>query len=229
MAASGLLIVRAILVWGDGGDDYQFGIEMPVAFAVVLACALIVVALLFPPSEALARTTRPLSGKRSVVGGLGTEWRVWFLVAAPVCGLLVIFVPFVIPTALGWNDEIPADLWLGLPLGIIITVGSVAGIWTVARSLLHGVELTPSHLVARGYFRSRRFKRHEVVDVRIVDISWWANLLFLLARMGVSSTVRITLADGSRHVLNAANSRWEDMEYGVEVIRNWAGTTKPAG
>jgi len=225
MAASGWLIVRAILVWGVSDPAYVYDVDIPIAAAVVASCALAVVALQLSPPSALARPGVPLTSRRAVIEGFGSEWRIWFLVSTPLCGLLGAFAPFLIPTALGLAPGVEANLWLGLPLATVLTIGSIAAIWAVARSTLHGVELTASHLIARGYFLSRRFARAEIVDVRIARVSRWAATLFTLARMpSATRALEIILGDGSRHVLNAATSSRRRMEYGVETIRSWLGS-----
>lgn len=230
VAASGLLGMRVILVWGVGGPEHSHGPDIPIAAAVFFACALLAAALYFPPSPAVARVERPLPIKRAVVAGLGAQWRIYFLIAVPVSGTLSILAPFTIPVALGWDPDIPANLWLGLPVSVLLTAFAVASLWAVARSMLHGVELTRSHLVARGYFATKKYARDEIVDVRIVGVSgWWPTVLFEIARMGVANTLAITLANGSKHVLYAANSTWGDMTRGVDVIRAWVEAESAGG
>lgn len=221
MAASGWFLIRAILVWGVSGREYAFGADIPLSAVVVLFWAGAMFALMMPPASVLAHPSRPVAAAPLVVWELGNRWRFWTVIAAPVCGLLGAVVPFTIPTALGWNPTIPPNL-VGLLIAVPLTVGSVLMIWLVMRSILHGVELTPSKLVAHGYFRSQRFERRQVIDVRVVEANWWVSFMFtFFLRMDVDSALRLTLADGTQHVLHASNAHANAVERGAAVIRAW--------
>ncbi|MGC5225414.1 hypothetical protein ACPW96_22855 [Micromonospora sp. DT81.3] len=221
MVAGGVLIVRSILVWGVEDVEYPFGIDIPIAAVVLTLWAGTAAVLLVPPRSALA-TRDGAKSSTALVWPLGKRFRVWTVVAAPVCGLLAAMAPFPIPVALGWDPEIPANLWLGLPLAIGITLFAGALIWLVLRAALHGVELTPTHLIARGYFITRRYRRREMVSINAVQLKWWPSLLLtMLLNRDVEHTLQLSLADGSEPLLLAANSREHDVRIGAEIVRAW--------
>lgn len=221
MAAGGVLIIRSILVWGVEDTDYPFGIDIPIA-AVVLAfwgCA--AAALLTPPRSVLARRDGA-NEPAALVWPLGRRFRLWTIIAAPVCGLLVAIAPFPILVALGWDPAIPANLWLGLPMGIGLALFSAALTWIVLRGALHGVEITPTHLIARGYFVTRRYPRDAIVSINAVTLKWWPNLvLSMLLNREVEHTLQLSLVGGEEPMLYAANSHEHDVEIGAEMVRAW--------
>lgn len=221
MVAGGALIFRSILVWGVDDGEYPFGIDIPISAAVLVLWAIAAALLLMPPRSVLAERDG-VNSSTVLVWPLGKRFRVWTVVAAPVCGLLAVMAPFPIPVALGWDPEIPANLWLGLPLAIGITMFAGALIWLVLRAALHGVELTPTHLIARGYFVTRRYHRHEIVSINTVQLRAWPSLLLtMLMNRDVEHTLQLSLANGSEPLLFAANSHEHDVEIGAEMVRAW--------
>lgn len=221
MAAGGVLIVRSILVWGVEGNDYPFAIDIPIAAAVLLLWAGAAALLLMPPESVLARRAGANS-PAVLVWPLGKRFRLWTVISAPICGLLAAIAPFPIPVALGWDPDIPANLWPGLPLAIGITLFAGALIWIVLRGALHGVELTPTHLIARGYFVTRRYKRDEIVSINAVQLKWWPFLvLTMLMNRDVEHTLQLSLDSGSEPLLFAANSHEHDVEIGADMVRTW--------
>ncbi len=59
MAAGGWLIVRSTLVWGDNNGDDAFGIDIPIAAAVLALWAGAATLLLRPPRSVLAWQSGP--------------------------------------------------------------------------------------------------------------------------------------------------------------------------
>ncbi len=228
MAAGGVLIVRSILMWGVEGSEYPFGIDIPIAAAVLVLWAGAAALLLMPPRAVLA----PRSGAKTsavLVWPLGKRFRFWNVIATPVSGLLAAIAPFPIPVALGWDPQIPANLLLGLPIAIGITMFSGALIWIVLRGALHGVELTPTHLIARGYFLTRRYKRDEIVSINAVQLKWWPSLvLTMLMNRDVEHTLQLSLYGGSEPLLFAASSHERDVEIGADMVRAWRGSVEDA-
>lgn len=221
MAAGGVLIVRSILVWGVEGDENPFAIDIPIAAAVLALWAGSVALLLMPPRSVLARTHEPVSSP-VLVWPLGKRFRFWTVIAAPVCGLLAVLAPSTIFVALGWDSQIPENLWLGLSFAVGLTLFSGALIWIVLRGVLRGVELTPTHLIARGYFVTRRFKRGEIVSIDAVELRFWPGLLLsMLMNRDVEHTLRLSLTDGSEPLLFAANSHQHEVELGARMVRGW--------
>jgi len=221
MAAGGLLIIRSILVWGVEDTDYPFGIDIPIAAVVLAVWGCVIAALLTPSRSVLARRDG-VNESAALVWPLGRRFRVWMVIAAPVCGLLAAMTPFPIPVALGWDPEIPASLLIGLPFAIVLTVSSVALVWMILRGVMHGVEITPTHLVARGYFVTRRYPRDAIVSVNAVTLKWWPNLvLSTLMKSEVEHTLQLSLVGGNEPVLYAANSHEHDVEVGAEIVRAW--------
>lgn len=220
MVAGGVLIVRSILVWGVG-EDYAFGIDIPISAIVVLLWAISVTLLLRPPRAVLATRTGA-NPSVALVWPLGRRLRFWTVIATPVCGLLGAFVaPLLIQTvAIDLSD--PVALWLGLPLSLGTLIAAIALIWAVMRGALHGVEITTSDLVARGYFFTRRYPRDSIIVVDAVKLRWWPSLLLsIVLNADVEHTVRLELADGSRQLILAANSSEHDVQIGVEMLRRW--------
>ncbi|MFL2000577.1 PH domain-containing protein [Microbacterium sp. A1-JK] len=90
------------------------------------------------------------------------------------------------------------------------------------RAATHGVELTPTHLIARGYFFTRSYRRQEIVSVGAVRLTWWPSLLLnVLLNCDVEHTLRLSLIGGAHRVLLAANSHTQDVEVAVEIVRAW--------
>jgi hypothetical protein len=222
MAAGAVLIVRSILVWGVDNDDYQFGLDIPLSVALLILWAGAVALILLPPRGVLALRSGPFEAKRLMVWPLGRRFRMWNMLAAPVCGLLVVFVPFAIPTALGWNPGIPASPWVGLPMALGLTVAASGLVGIVMRSALHGVELTPTHLIARGYLWTRRYPRHQIVSVNAVALTFWPSaLLRMLMNRDVEHSLQLSLVDGREPLLLASNSHEADVQAAAEIIRAW--------
>lgn len=222
MASGAVLIIRSILVWGVDNDEYQFGPDIPLSAALLIAWAGVVALILLPPRGVLALRSGPFDSRRLLVWPLGRRFRLWNMLAAPVCGVLVAFVPFAIPTALGWNPGIPASPWVGLPLsaGLTLVAGGLVGI--VLRSALHGVELTPTHLIARGYLWTRRYPRHQIVSVNAVALRFWPSALFwMLMNSDVEHSLQLYLADGRQPLLLASNSHEADVTAAAKTIRAW--------
>jgi hypothetical protein len=221
MAAGAVLIIRSILVWGVEDTDYPFGIDIPIAAVVLAIWACAAVALLTPPRSVLARRDGA-NESAALVWPLGRRYRLWTIIAAPVCGVLVAIAPFPIPVALGMDPAIPANLWLGLPMAIGVALFAAALTWIVLRGALHGVEITPTHLIARGYFVTRRYPRDAIVSVNAVSPKWWPYLvLSMLLNSNVEHTLQLSLANGEEPMLYAANSHQHDVEIGAEMVRVW--------
>lgn len=222
MAAGATLLIRSILVWGVDNDDYQFGLDIPLAAAVLMAWAGAVALLLLPPRGVLALRSGPFDARRLLVWALGRRFRMWNMLAAPLCGFLVVFASVAIPTALGWTSGVPASPWVGLPIAVGLTLfaGALAGI--VLRSALHGVELTPTHLIARGYLWTRRYPRHQIVSVNSVELTFWPGLLLqVLMNREVGHSLQLSLAGGREPLLLASSSHEADVVAGAEIIRAW--------
>lgn len=221
MVAGGVLIVRSILVWGVDNDDYQFGPDIPISAVVLLLWAGAVVLVLLPPRGVLALRSGPFDS-RLLVWSFGRRFRVWNMLAAPVCGVLAALTPFAIPTALGWSTDTPASPWIGLPIALALTVIAAGMVGLVLRSALHGVELTPTHLIARGYLWTRRYSRQEIVSINAVALKFWpSTLLWMLMNTDVEHTLQLSLANGREPLLFASNSHEADVDAGAEIIRAW--------
>jgi hypothetical protein len=223
MAAGWLLLVRSILVWGVDDVEYPFGADIPIAAIVLALWAGAAALLLMPPRSVLARRDG-CNDSAVLVWPLGRRFRFWTIIAVPVCGLMGVMGLFPIPVALGWDPEIPADPWPELPLAAGITIVAAALVWIVLRGALHGVELTPTHLIARGYFVTRRYRRDMIASVNAVRLRSWSNLvLSMLMDREVEHTLQLSLSDGGERVLYAANSHQHDVAIGAEIVRAWAG------
>lgn len=221
MAAGGVFIFRSILVWGVESSDYRFGADIPISWAVLVLWAGSVALLLKPPQSVLARPDSP-DPSPALVWPLGRRFRLWTVVAAPFCGPLAVLALASIPVALGWDPAIPANLWLGLPVAVGLTLFTGALIWIVLRGALHGVELTPTHLIARGYFTTRRYKRQEIVSINAVQLQGWPSvLLTTLMNRDVEHTLQLSLLDGSEPILFAANSHEHDVQTGADLVGAW--------
>ncbi|GLI27870.1 hypothetical protein ARHIZOSPH14_21120 [Agromyces rhizosphaerae] len=227
MAASGWLLFRAILAGAaaDGGDvggwPSGFGHDLTVAGLVAVACGVLIVLAFLPPAEVVAGPDA--SGQpRVVVDGLGEASRIWFLIALPIGGLLALLLPQAFPPVVDAIRAEPGPSWLVVPLLVVVTSASIAYLWAVVRALVHGVELTATQLVSRGYVRSRRVRRDRIADVRLGPVPIWMDFLSSVAKIAVTETVRIDLADGSEVVIGLANSGGDDPERAVEVLRAWS-------
>lgn len=221
MAAGAVLITRSILVWGVDSDEHQFGPDIPISAAVLVLWVGAVVLLMLPPRGAIALRSGPFDSRR-LVWSLGRRFRVWNMIGAPLCGLLVVIAPFAIVTALGFSPGVPANLWFGLPTGVALNVLALALVVLQLRSALHGVELTPTHLVARGYFWTRRYPRLDIVSINAVELgSWSAFLVSWFSNRYVGDTVQLSLVNGKEPLRLASNSHVPEVEAGAEIIRAW--------
>jgi hypothetical protein len=122
--------------------------------------------------------------------------------------------------------DTPADLWLGLPIAIGLTVFGIAMIWIVLRTALHGVELTPTLLIARGYFRTCKYPRQSIVSINAVELNGWMSFLMtMLMNRDVEHALQLSLDDGTESLLLASNSHANDVELGAEIVRAWRSAT----
>jgi len=221
MAAGGLLIIRSLLVWSADPSPYRFGVDIPIAAVVLALWAGAAAILLVPPRAVLARPDGA-NASSALVWPLGRRFRFWTVIAAPLCGLLAAIAPVTIPIALGWDPEIPVNLWLGLPLSVALTAFAVALVWIVLRGAWHGVETTPTHLIARGYFVTRRFPRDAIISVSAVRLKWWPHvILSMLMNRDVDYAVQLSLSTGLEPLLYAATSQKTDVELGAEMVWAW--------
>lgn len=222
-AVGGYFLVRSILVWGVGGAKYPFGWDIPIAGLVLVVWAVTVFFALIPPLAAVASLSRPFGFVPVLVSPLDVRSTTQFIVAAPLLGILSAFAPFLIPTALGWNPDVAANLPLGLPMSIGMTLLMLVMIWTFTRSLRHGVALTSTTLIAYGYFRTRRFARHSIATVGLSRVGWWIALgQMVLRNYDAEGCIQLTLADESRHRLSASLTRVGNVQRGLEIIQAWA-------
>jgi hypothetical protein len=225
MVGGAWFLVRAILVWGVGGGEYPFGADMVVALVVIGAWVLAVILILTPPSAVLARPSqRPIRG---LVWPLARWWRTWHFAAIPLIGVLAALAPFTIVTALGGTPGVEPNLLVGLPFGILLNAFALTATWVVLRGSWLGVEVTDTHLIARGYFVSRRFAKEEVVGARVGAVTGLAEfVLSTLMNRTVMETVRLTLRDGSRRTLYASNSSSNDLARGASLIQAWCASSE---
>jgi hypothetical protein len=221
MAAGAVLGLRSILIWGVEDPDHAFGVDIPIAAALLVIWAVAVALLLMPPRSVLARRDH-VSESSVLVWPLGRRFRPWMMIAVPAYGLLALMVALAIPVLLGSDPGVPANLWLGVPLAIGFTVFAAATTWIFLRAAVLGVELTSTHVIARDYFFTRRYPRDAIVSVNAVALKGWPYLVLdLLLDGDVEYTLQLSLASGDEPVLYAANSHEDDVELGAEMIRAW--------
>lgn len=221
MASGGLLFIRSVLVWGIDQSPYGFGIDIPIAAVVFAGWGCCVAALLHPPRPVLARRDGR-NEPRVLVWPLGRRFRFWMLIAAPMGGVAAAFAPFAVPIALSPDPENRANPWFALPAAIVATVVCAAMIWMVLRGALYGVELTRTHLIARGYFVTRTYSRDTLVSINAVTITQLPALVLSgLMNRDVGHALQLSLLSGDEPVLYAANSHLHDVELGAEMVRAW--------
>lgn len=217
MIAGGWLLIRSILVWGVSGPDYPFGIDIPIAAVVVTAWATAAAILLMPPSSVLAKQGGEFRGP-ALVWPLGQRFRGWTLLAVPISGLLAGMLPAAFAATLQAGEQ----LWIAVPVMITLAAFSAAFIWAVLRGAILGVELTPTHLIARGYFITKTFARDQIADTTIVSLTLWQSyLLEKFTNRIVDSTLELRMRDGSTRRLLASNSSEVDLIVGAEIVRDW--------
>jgi hypothetical protein len=222
MTAAGWFSIRAILVWGTGNPAHEFGVDIPLAAAGLAAWAIATALLLLPPPSVLARLGGPFSGP-VLVWPLGRRLRAWNALAVPVCGLLAAMIVGLIPAMMSWDLTDPLTLGLGIPLSLGLITCSLALVWMALRTFWLGVELNPTHLIARGYLRTQRFPRESIISVNAADLSGQQDLLLsaLLNVGSVAHALQLSLDDGSERVLFASNSWRRDVRNGADIIRSW--------
>ena len=182
MVAGGWLAVRSILVWGVNDGSAQAALDIPFAAVILLCWVWSVVALLRPPRQVLALRGRDVTSP-ALIWPLGRTIRVWSMTSAPLTGLLASLAWAPIPLALGLLPDSSLNLWPALPLAVAITAFSVALIWMSLRSAIAGVELTPTTLIARGFFVTRRYHREQLRSATSVTLGWWQVFLFGVMRL----------------------------------------------
>lgn len=221
MAAGVVLIVRSILVWGVDGDEYPFGPDIPISAAALLLWVGAVALLMLPPRGVIALRSGPFDSRR-LVWSLGRRFRAWNMIAAPVAGLAVFFSLSAVLLAVVSVVVAPAGAWL-LALGTVALAAIAIGLGVLQmRGALHGVQLTPTHLIAHGYLRTRRYPRWEIVSINAVEVKFWPSILLrALTNRDARHTIQLSLASGTEPVLLASNSHETDVEAGAEVIRAW--------
>lgn len=165
MTAFGWLIGRAAHASEPEWGRSTFEADIPVMVAVVLAWTAAMVALLRPPAEVLAGGSTSVRDGSLVVWPLGKDMRIWNVISAPIGGWLgfLLFLPIFITARpdTATESEPPPEIIQVLLLAFIVVIIVVA-IWFGSRSILHGVELTESHLIAHGFFRTQRFSRDAI-------------------------------------------------------------------
>ncbi|GAA1929612.1 hypothetical protein GCM10009775_22080 [Microbacterium aoyamense] len=221
LTAGGWLLIRALMLAADN-PPLAFGVDIPVAAAFATVWAGLVAVLLHPLRSVIARRSGPFTAAAVLVWPLGRRFRVWTMVAAPVCGLLAAGCVVLLPMTL-WGDLYQgAELWLAVPFAIGLTVVGIAATWIVLRAALHGVELTSTHLIARGFFITRRYVGAQIVSINVVELKWWPSLvLSMMMNRSVEHTLQLSLEDGTEPLLFASNSHPEDVEAGAEIVRAW--------
>lgn len=222
MGAWGILLMRVILVLGGSHPQEVWGIELPIALAVIGLWTIATLLLLCArPDSVLAHQDDPDKSRTVIVRGPGDRWRVLFALSAPVCGLLgaalVGSAAEIINSVL--HDE-SIQLWKLAVDGGFLLVG-LSCIIPAMRAFLHGIELTPERMVAGGYFRTRAFDRADIRKVHITDVPWWSSLLFTVVKMDVLDTLAIVSAKGTQAILPATNCRSEDLRSARDVIQAW--------
>ncbi|PRB07902.1 hypothetical protein [Microbacterium sp. MYb64] len=208
-------------------DGLEWGVDLPITAGLMVSwLVLTLVLMLGRPPAALARVGASMTGEPLIVGGPGDRWRVSFIASIPVGGLLAAMLVGVCQQMIGKVIERDAQ---ALP-GVLVSGGFV--IWVALmlvpalRGFLHGVELTPSRLLDRGYMRTRVFDRTVIEDVRIAPVGGWASLFFTLMRMNVTNTLCVVQVDGTRTLLLASVADEGRLQHGVDVIRDWLAETE---
>ena len=189
---------------------------------VLLVWAAAVALLLFPPRDVLALRSSSFESSRLLVWPLGRRFRLWTMLAAPIVGLPFAMAAIAVATSLGFNSEAPYVPWVGIPISLLVAALAIGLTGLVLRGALHGVELTPTHLIARGYLWTRRYPRNAIFSVNAVELNFWPNaLLHMMMNIDVDSTVQLSLSSGREPLLLASNSNEADVSAGADVIRSW--------
>lgn len=222
MVAGGWLIIRSILVWGVDNDDYEFGADIPIAAIVLVTWAVAAVVLLLPPKDVLASPLSDFRSQHLLLWPNGRNYLSWNLFATPIAGLLGIFTPFALATGVGLNPNVPPNWWIGLPLSLGLCSFAVVLIWIVLRSAFYGVELTPTHLIARGMFRTRKYTRESVTHVDAAPPRGLKSLLIeVVLRLSSECSIRLQFVDGGTAAAPASSSSMADAFSAAKTVRAW--------
>lgn len=141
----------------------------------------------------------------------------------------MLFGLVVVSSGLGADDGSRGDgainlarLLVGLPVALVAVVVGAAFVWPVARAVLVGVELTPTHLVARGYFVTRSYPRSSIMSADVREVRSWQSVVLRAAmNREVTHTLALTLEPGVERTLYAANSYEHDVDIGADTVRAW--------
>ena len=150
MAAGAVLIIRSILVWGVGSDEYQFGVDIPMSAGMLVVWVGGCGADATATPEGCSRSGRALSIRRGCWCGRWADGS-----GCGTCSQL--------PSAASWPRShpspsrppsgsslgIPVNLWIALPFALALTLLGVGCWWCSSYAALCTVSnWTPTHLIA---------------------------------------------------------------------------------
>ena len=222
MTAFGWLIGRAIHASETGWGRQTFTVDILVMMGIVLAWTGAMVALSRPPSQVLAGASGNVGDGPLVVWPLGEDMRIWNVISVPFCGMFGSF--FLLPALLTASPDVTPDSnpppeIIQVSLVAFLAVIILATIWMISRTILHGVELTDSRLIAHGFFRTRRFDRATIAHAAVGTINVFESAVFVMLRMDLDRTVRLTLNNGEQYALLASSGSGCDR--GADLINEW--------
>jgi hypothetical protein len=230
VAAAAWLWFRLLPTMSDAPwDASPFAADVPVAILGLLVWAIAAVAVLLPPAEVIARSSRTLAPYPLIIWPLGQRIRPWALLAVPIAGLLsVLGVMFSVEFAAGiaplLDGSVPwwsTAFWQTVAAATI-PVLSAGAVIACSRMSIYGAELTATGLITHGQLRSRRVSRSSIAEVDVVDVHPVLVVLLAIGRMDVDHAVRLTLTDGTRRSILVPEAGWGDAETMAELLRAWA-------
>lgn len=220
--AGGILLVRILLI--SSSREYRFGIDMPIEAAGLVVWGASVIVLMNPPRSVLARqaTERPPRGQ---VWSLGRRFRIWNLLSAPVAGLLLVVLLAPLGEAVNLQGLTP-----GTPSAFLMVPFTAAALVVavfVARIGWWGVELREDVLIARGYLRSRRFRRDEIEAVWPGRVSGLGGCLLgvLMNNQGDYFALNLQRSGERAKTLYASHSSHHDILHAAQIVKWWVGSS----
>jgi len=220
MAASGWLFARIVVLVVDDAGVRAFGVDIPIAAAVLGLWIWIVVGLFHPPPDVIARPQHTTSDGPLVITSMGRGMRFWHVVSVPICGLFIglLSLAFVLPEPSPDDDSAPTEVW-GIVAVAAFIVYLLALFWMISRAILHGAELTESELIVHGFFRTRKYHRDLVEGAKGEKLRFVAEYILNATELRFERTVRLTFRDGRQRVLYASSGGGVDR--GAAVINEW--------
>ena len=111
------------------------------------------------------------------------------------------------------------EIVVGVLAVVALVIVLVAVVWMLSRSILQGVELSESELIAHGFFRTRRYARESIDHAEGRNLRFFEEVLFIGMSLYFDRTLSLSLRDGTKRTLLASSGN--NTDHGANVINAW--------